>query len=73
MSTAKEAKTTESPRRRLNCMPCFDALWFCYSPVHQLQQYYRLGVLDNCSAKWSKLYDCLSLKTKSSSELQVCP
>ncbi|KAL2937562.1 E3 SUMO-protein ligase SIZ1 [Bienertia sinuspersici] len=30
MSTAKEAKTTESPRRRLNCMPCFDALWFCY-------------------------------------------
>ncbi|OAY51477.1 hypothetical protein MANES_04G010000v8 [Manihot esculenta] len=42
-----------SSQRRLSCTICFDALWFCYSPVHQLQQYYRLGVLDNCSEKWS--------------------
>ncbi|XP_059627151.1 uncharacterized protein LOC132269947 isoform X1 [Cornus florida] len=40
------------------------------SPVHQMQRYYRLGVLDNCSAKWSSLVDCLSLKTKRSSELE---
>ncbi|XP_074279941.1 uncharacterized protein LOC141605170 [Silene latifolia] len=62
--------STTQPRPRLSCTPCFDALWFCYSPVHQLQQYYRLGVLDNCSQKWSSLYDCLKLKTKSSSEQQ---
>ncbi|KAG9459024.1 hypothetical protein H6P81_003532 [Aristolochia fimbriata] len=40
------------------------------APVHQMQQYYRRGVLDNCYAKWSALFDCLNLKTKRSSELQ---
>ncbi|GFP88139.1 hypothetical protein PHJA_000957600 [Phtheirospermum japonicum] len=59
------------PRRRLSCAKYFDALWFCYSPVHQLQQYYRQGALDNCSGKWSALYDCLNLKTKSALEVEV--
>ncbi|KAK2643532.1 hypothetical protein Ddye_025295 [Dipteronia dyeriana] len=58
-------------RRRLSCFKCFDALWFCYSPVHQLQQYYRLGVFDNCTDKWSALVDCLTLKTKSSSKVEA--
>ncbi|TYI31676.1 hypothetical protein ES332_A04G001000v1 [Gossypium tomentosum] len=55
----------------LSCTKCFDALWFCYSPVHQLQQYYRGVVLDNCYGKWSALWDCLYLKTKPSSQLQL--
>jgi hypothetical protein len=42
------------------------------APVHQMQQYYRLGALDNCSEKWTALVDCLSLKTKRSTEVQVC-
>ncbi|PWA83533.1 hypothetical protein CTI12_AA167600 [Artemisia annua] len=57
------------PRRKVSCTTCFDALWFCYSPVHQLQQYYRLGSLDNCSGKWNALVDCLKLKTKGSQEV----
>ncbi|KAK3007123.1 hypothetical protein RJ639_015837 [Escallonia herrerae] len=57
-------------RRRLSCTTCFDALWFCYSPVHQMQQYYRIGTLDNCSEKWNALVDCLNLKTKSAVELE---
>lgn len=57
-------------RRRLSCTVKFDALWFCYSPVHQLQQYYRLGNLDNCTQKWSDLFDCLNLKTKRSDEVE---
>ncbi|XP_015579838.1 uncharacterized protein LOC8266997 [Ricinus communis] len=65
-----EEKEPPSSNRRLSCSPCFDALWFCYSPVHQMQQYYRLGVLDNCSEKWSALVDCLTLKTKRSSQIQ---
>ncbi|CAH9070921.1 unnamed protein product [Cuscuta europaea] len=64
MSSEKE------PCRRLSCSACFDALWFCYTPVHQMQQYYRLGKLDNCSKKWSALYDCLRLKTKSQAEVE---
>ncbi|GAB2274660.1 hypothetical protein Dimus_009431 [Dionaea muscipula] len=67
---SEQKKDPAAPRRRLSCIPCFDAIWFCYSPVHQMQQYYRVGVLDNCSQKWSDLFDCLSLKTKPSSELQ---
>jgi hypothetical protein len=42
------------------------------APVHQMQQYYTLGALDNCSEKWTALVDCLSLKTKRSTEIQVC-
>lgn len=59
------------PKQRLSCSKRFDALWFCYSPVHQMQQYYRLGFLDNCYSKWSALYDCLMLKTKPASEVEV--
>ncbi|KAI5666522.1 hypothetical protein M9H77_16375 [Catharanthus roseus] len=36
----------------------------------KMQQYYRLGSLDNCSAKFSALFDCLNLKTKRSSEVE---
>lgn len=41
------------------------------APVHQMQQYYRAGQLDNCSGKWSGLVDCLTLKTKRASEVEV--
>ncbi|CAK7329279.1 unnamed protein product [Dovyalis caffra] len=34
-------------------------------------QYYRVGVFDNCSQKWRNLVDCLTLKTKKSSEVQT--
>ncbi|XP_022754097.1 uncharacterized protein LOC111302455 [Durio zibethinus] len=40
------------------------------APVHQMQQYYRVGVLDNCYGKWNAIWDCLYLKTESSSQLQ---
>ncbi|ERN18316.1 uncharacterized protein LOC18446677 isoform X2 [Amborella trichopoda] len=64
-----DSSSTEK-RQRLSCTKYFDALWFCYSPVHQMQQYYRLGVLDNCSEKWNALVDCLNLKTKRTSEVE---
>ncbi|KAB8111330.1 hypothetical protein EE612_048955 [Oryza sativa] len=37
---------------RPDCVKCFDALWFCYSPYYQLQNYYRHGEFDNCFGKW---------------------
>uniref|UniRef100_A0A1J3IK93 Uncharacterized protein n=1 Tax=Noccaea caerulescens TaxID=107243 RepID=A0A1J3IK93_NOCCA len=57
-------------RRRVSCTKCFDALWFCYSPFYQMQQYYRVGRLDDCTQKFSDLFDCLSLKTKRASEVE---
>ncbi|KAH6833243.1 hypothetical protein C2S53_008971 [Perilla frutescens var. hirtella] len=65
-----EKEEAAEPPRRLSCTKYFDALYFCYSPVHQMQQYYRLGDLDNCLGKWSALYDCLCLKTKKASEVE---
>ncbi|PON75288.1 hypothetical protein TorRG33x02_245780 [Trema orientale] len=70
MSLEKKEGPGTGTVRRLSCSACFDALWFCYSPVHQMQQYYRLGTLDNCSPKWSAFIDCLTLKTKSASHVQ---
>ncbi|KAK7400440.1 hypothetical protein VNO78_11648 [Psophocarpus tetragonolobus] len=70
MSTEKEASSSAPPNRKLSCTASFDALWFCYSPVHQMQQFYRLGVLDNCSDKWRAMVDCLMLKTKPASKVQ---
>ncbi|GMP88652.1 hypothetical protein CsSME_00040557 [Camellia sinensis var. sinensis] len=66
-----EKEEEASVPQRLSCTTCFDALWFCYSPVHQMQQYYRLGVLDNCSGKWNALVDCLTLKTKRTSVVEA--
>ncbi|CAA6667567.1 unnamed protein product [Spirodela intermedia] len=59
-----------APLTRLSCTKSFDALWFCYSPVHQMQQYYRRGEFDSCFEKWNTLFDCLKLKTKRLSEVQ---
>ncbi|KAL9261395.1 hypothetical protein AKJ16_DCAP03995 [Drosera capensis] len=50
--------------------PWFWLVFELPTPVHQMQQYYRQGVLDNCFEKWSAVFDCLSLKTKRSSEVQ---
>ncbi|KAL1331782.1 hypothetical protein HN51_049042 [Arachis hypogaea] len=66
----KEYPRGSTVKRELKCSACFDALWFCYSPVHQMQQYYRVGVLDNCSKQWKAMFDCLNLKTKRESEVQ---
>ncbi|XP_077230578.1 uncharacterized protein LOC143863706 isoform X2 [Tasmannia lanceolata] len=63
-----KAAAVQDPRHRLSCTKCFDSLWFCYSPVHQMQQYYRQGLFDNCQEKWGALFDCFHLKTKRSSE-----
>ncbi|XP_020106915.1 uncharacterized protein LOC109723106 isoform X2 [Ananas comosus] len=37
----EEAPTSGNKTPTLSCTKCFDALWFCYSPFHQMQQYYR--------------------------------
>ncbi|BAF25589.1 uncharacterized protein [Oryza sativa Japonica Group] len=55
---------------RPDCVKCFDALWFCYSPYYQLQNYYRHGEFDNCFGKWGDLVDCLWLKTRRAAEAE---
>ncbi|CAL9138674.1 unnamed protein product [Musa acuminata var. zebrina] len=71
-AASPSSPTTSSSReaQKLSCTKHFDALWFCYSPFHQVQQYYRHGEFDNCFGKWNALFYCLNLKTKKSSEVQ---
>lgn len=73
MDPKEKAETTGAdgpPPPRLDCIKCFDALWFCYSPFHQMQSYYRYGEFDNCFGKWGDLVDCLTLKTKRLAEVE---
>ncbi len=48
----------------VSCTKHFDALWFCYSPVHQLKRYYVDGDVDDCVSHWSTLVSCLKQKTR---------
>jgi hypothetical protein len=48
----------------VSCTKYFDALWFCYSPVHQLKRYYVHGDVDDCVSHWSTLVACLKQKTR---------
>ena len=73
MEPKEKSETTSAaspPPPRLDCIKCFDALWFCYTPLHQLQTYYRHGDFDTCFGKWGDLVDCLSLKTKRRAEVE---
>lgn len=51
------------PPQPESCVKYFDALWFCYSPGHQLKQFYRYGNVDDCTGAWSSLWGCLSKRT----------
>ena len=46
-----------------SCVKHFDALWFCYSPGHQLKQFDMYGNVDDCTGAWSSLWACLSKRT----------
>jgi hypothetical protein len=67
------AGAAAAPRAQLSCTRFADALYFCYSPVYQVQQLYRRGTLDDCSGRWGALYDCMSLKAKPNAELEARP
>ncbi|EFJ15398.1 hypothetical protein SELMODRAFT_414168 [Selaginella moellendorffii] len=56
---------------KFSCTPALDALWFCYSPVFQLREYYREGTFNTCTDKFWDVMNCFRLKTKKLAEAQV--
>ena len=40
------------------------------APVHQTQEYYRYGQVDDCMGHWSKLWACLKQRTKFAEEVK---
>lgn len=67
-----QEKLQQQPEKfKLSCVKYIDSLWFCYSPFHQVREYYREGTFDNCRRKWSELFDCFHLKTLSEAKAQA--
>ena len=60
-----------SGRPRIDCTRYFDVLYFCYSPVYQLNQLYRSGELDSCHGAFRDWLDCLTNKAKPDAAIQV--
>lgn len=51
-------ETSEKSRIPLNCTKAFDAVYYCYSPVHQAREYYIYGELDDCRGRLRKFRLC---------------
>ena len=60
-------------RPRIDCTKYFDVLYFCYSPVYQLNQLYRRGELDSCNGAFRDWFDCLANKAKPDAAIEVRP
>mmetsp|Transcript_42036 Transcript_42036/g.106433 ORF Transcript_42036/g.106433 Transcript_42036/m.106433 type:complete len:119 (+) Transcript_42036:116-472(+) len=63
-SAAADEASTAATHRPESCVQYFDALWFCYSPVHQMEQYYRFGIFDDCKGHWGRFMGCMARKTR---------
>ncbi len=63
-AVVQEEQTAAARTGTVSCTKYFDALWFCYSPVHQLNRYYVHGDVDDCVSHWSTLVACLKQKTR---------
>ena len=63
----QEAANTASPqggsdgvvRVPASCMHTLDALWYCYSPVHQAREYYMNGEFDDCRGRLKRFGMCV--------------
>eukprot|EP00270_Netrium_digitus_P022029 TRINITY_DN970_c0_g1_i2.p1 TRINITY_DN970_c0_g1~~TRINITY_DN970_c0_g1_i2.p1 ORF type:complete len:105 (-),score=18.47 TRINITY_DN970_c0_g1_i2:86-400(-) len=63
-------EASEREPKTESCVKYVDALWFCYSPVHQVKEYYREGEFDSCLGKLSDLWTCLLLRTSAAPRIR---
>jgi len=47
-----------------SCVKYFDAAWWCFTPTHQIQNYYINGDWDSCQETLSDLMRCFAGKTR---------
>eukprot|EP00271_Cylindrocystis_brebissonii_P014308 TRINITY_DN35627_c0_g1_i1.p1 TRINITY_DN35627_c0_g1~~TRINITY_DN35627_c0_g1_i1.p1 ORF type:complete len:131 (-),score=28.03 TRINITY_DN35627_c0_g1_i1:428-820(-) len=70
--SAKDLRKEESVgEKKESCVKHVDALWFCYSPVYQMTQYYREGEFDSCVQKWTDFSDCMLMRTSAAQRIQA--
>lgn len=56
---------------KLSCTQYFDALYFCLSPVHQVDALYRRGEFDTCNQTGRDWLDCMANKARPDPAIQV--
>ena len=61
-TAASSVKVPES------CWPALDALWYCYTPVHQVRHYYMSGQVDACTEQAHRFWVCLRSRLVSADE-----
>lgn len=62
MSAASDKKFA-AVKDAVSCADAVNALFYCASPGHQMDRWYKDGALDGCRAQGRELQLCLRLKT----------
>jgi hypothetical protein len=61
MSTARDAAAAAA-KDAVSCVDAFNALFYCASPGHQFDRYYKDGGADGCGTPMKEMRFCLELK-----------
>ena len=58
-------------KKAISCVDAANALFFCASPAHQVERYYKDGALDGCDAQIGELKLCLRFKLAGEAEARA--
>lgn len=56
----------------VSCVDAFNAVFFCASPGHQFDRYYKDGGVDGCDKQLADMKLCLKLKLSGPEDTKVC-
>ena len=68
MSSSSSSSSNRDPRQFLSCLDATNSLFWCASPGHQLDRYWKDGEVDSCIRQLNELKVCMKLKFSTSNE-----
>eukprot|EP00210_Caulerpa_lentillifera_P005632 g5385.t1 len=57
-------QSEEDSKKPESCLKYFDAVWWCFTPAHQIESYYINGQVDTCDESVKDFFNCLRGKLK---------
>lgn len=61
-SSSNSSSSSRDPRQFLSCLDATNSLFWCASPGHQLDRYWKDGEVDACLRPLNELKTCMRLK-----------